>query len=523
MPTYNIYYTSQLQRQSTVWTLLDQVARHRRNYQLHQRLAGPGGLLRPGCECVWGTVAGFRAWSQDHGTHQGRALPSGSEPEWTGTNRKEQIMKTDKQSASFLVTAGRSLIGRGCRAIPHAPTRLGGSFALLLLLALAGNVRAQVNSGSDGHDGAFNPTTSTVINMADHPDGIYQYTEVNIPTNMTVTFMPNANNTPVVWLVQSNCVINGTVDVSGQSANGEGGSAGGPGGFRGGNGGSSATPGQGPGGGSLTGTGEDTGGNASFGSIGGRINNGNYEQAAPGALYGNTFLLPLLGGSGGGGCSAGGAGAGGGGTILIAASQLIQIDGSIVGSGGSSYGGWLGQYGGSGGAGSGGGIRLVTRTLQGRGQIKCAGGTCHNWDLTLPSGGSGRIRLDYLESLFGGALDGTVSQGFQPIIIPAAGQGIQLAIASVGGVAVAANPSGVLVTPDAIIAGQQANPIAIVVHCSNLPLNTPITVTVRPANGSSVSALGYNNTGTQASSTATVPLNMPRGGGILYATAATGN
>jgi hypothetical protein len=55
MPTYNIYYTSQLQRQSTVWTLLDQVARHRRNYQLHQRLAGPGGFLRPGCECVWGT------------------------------------------------------------------------------------------------------------------------------------------------------------------------------------------------------------------------------------------------------------------------------------------------------------------------------------------------------------------------------------------------------------------------------------------------------------------------------------
>jgi hypothetical protein len=81
----------------------------------------------------------------------------------------------------------------------------------------------------------------------------------------------------------------------------------------------------------------------------------------------------------------------------------------------------------------------------------------------------------------------------------------------------------VLVTPDAIIAGQQANPIAIVVHCSNLPLNTPITVTVRPANGSSVSAVGYNNIGTQASSTATVSLNMPRGGGILYATAATGN
>src|SRR5882757_7340865 len=73
----------------------------------------------------------------------------------------------------------------------------------------------QVNSGSDGSDGAFNPTTNTVINMADHPNGIYQYTFVNI-SNVVVTFIPNANNTPVVWLVQSNVVINnGGIDVSG--------------------------------------------------------------------------------------------------------------------------------------------------------------------------------------------------------------------------------------------------------------------------------------------------------------------
>ena len=32
---------------------------------------------------------------------------------------------------------------------------------------------AQVNSGSNGSDGAFNPTTNIVINMADHPNGIY--------------------------------------------------------------------------------------------------------------------------------------------------------------------------------------------------------------------------------------------------------------------------------------------------------------------------------------------------------------
>ncbi len=71
---------------------------------------------------------------------------------------------------------------------------------------------AQVNTGSNGSDGAFNPTAaSTVINMASHPNGIYQYTSVNIPSSVTVTFTPNADNTPVVWLVQGSVVINGTV------------------------------------------------------------------------------------------------------------------------------------------------------------------------------------------------------------------------------------------------------------------------------------------------------------------------
>jgi hypothetical protein len=32
---------------------------------------------------------------------------------------------------------------------------------------------------------------------------------------VTVTFIPNTNRTPVVWLVKGACVINGTVDVSG--------------------------------------------------------------------------------------------------------------------------------------------------------------------------------------------------------------------------------------------------------------------------------------------------------------------
>ncbi len=51
----------------------------------------------------------------------------------------------------------------------------------LLLLLLCRAAHAQVNSGSNGSDGAFNPTTNTVINMADHPDGICRDMLTHIP------------------------------------------------------------------------------------------------------------------------------------------------------------------------------------------------------------------------------------------------------------------------------------------------------------------------------------------------------
>jgi hypothetical protein len=133
------------------------------------------------------------------------------------------------------------------------------------------------------------------------------------------------------------------------------------------------------------------------------------------------------------------------------------------------------------------------------------------------------VRFDTYENNFGGSISSytVFSQGFQPIIIPSPGQLAQLTVTSVGGVPVSASPTGALSTPDAVLSAQQNNPIPIAVSCANLPLNTPITVTVKPMNGSPVSAVGYNTTGTLASSTATISLNMPRGGGLIYATAAT--
>jgi hypothetical protein len=369
---------------------------------------------------------------------------------------------------------------------------------------------AQVNTGSNGSDGAFNPTTNTVINMANHPNGIYQYTSVNIPANVTVTFIPNANNSPVTWLVQGSCVISGTVDVSGQYSSGISPGQGGPGGGAGGYGGQGtswlAHRGAGLGGGDAGqyNINPSYGGGGSYATVGG---GGSGSVAAAGLTYGNKYLLPLLGGSGGGG-GAGGGGGGGGGAILIASDSSILVDGTVVANGGYGY------YGGN---GSGGGVRLVAPQISGHGTLR-AGGSGNN--STGSYGGSGFVRLDVLDDQFVGTLNDSATRGFNPILVAPA-QTASLAIQSIAGNAVPANPTGVLFTPDTTISGQQTNPIPVVVRCVNLPLNTPITVVVKPVNGPMVLGSTLNNTGTQASSTATVSIVMPRGGGLVYATAAT--
>ena len=213
-------------------------------------------------------------------------------------------------------------------------------------------------------------------------------------------------------------------------------------------------------------------------------------------------------------------GGGGGGAILIAAPTQILLNGKITAKGGS------GMYWGNGessGCGSGGGVRLVSQTLAGTGIIEVSGGNVP----APPSfpyypgsdGGSGRLRLDIFQNSFSGSINGVFTQGFQPIILSTPGQGAQLAVTSVGGVPVSASPTGVLATPDAILSAQQATPVPVIVHCSNISLTTQITVSVKPANGATVSATGLNTTGTLASSTATVLINIPRGGGLIYATA----
>jgi hypothetical protein len=403
------------------------------------------------------------------------------------------------------------------------------SVLVILLFALNFSSRGQVSSGSDGHDGVFNPTTNTVINMADHPDGVYHYSSVYIPNGVMVTFIANSNNSPVTWLIQGNCQIAGIVNVS-ANPNGNGTLPAtvmqepGPGGFAGGNGGTTASPGRGPGGGVGGGTtdGYLVGGNASFADAGSSAG----FQAPAGRLYGNRFVFPLVGGSGGGGNYAD-CGGGGGGAILLVVSGALTLDGSIKANGA------MGRYvssstppDGGGGAGSGGAVRLVASRIAGSGFVSAIGGYVPQWNgywgyLTASSAGNGWVRFDTLDNGFNGRCEGVFSQGYQPFLSQANERSGRLTITSIGGVPVSSSPSGQLAIPDAVLSAQQTSPVPVVVSCANLPLNTQIAVTVKPVNGSSVSAVCYNRSGTLQSSTASASVNIPRGGGLIYATAAT--
>ena len=267
--------------------------------------------------------------------------------------------------------------------------------------------------------GAFSPTVNTTVQLP--PNGILDYTTVYIPSNVTVSYVKNAANTPVIIRTSGNVTIEGVISVSAQTAPTSSGTygdgnlgddaqpgTGGPGGFDGGYGGLSALfggsawrpggAGKGPGGGQASVNYNSSypigGGGGSFGSAGGTAWNG---YGAGGATYGQSTLLPLIGGSGGGvglsgGTYSGAGGGGGGGAILIAAGTAaapatitvskngtygyIYADGY---GGGSSAGSGCG---GEGGGGSGGAIRLVANTLS------CPGGYCRMYARGGGGGGS---------------------------------------------------------------------------------------------------------------------------------------
>ncbi len=442
------------------------------------------------------------------------------------------------------------------------------ALATAVALALAPSLSHGFSSGSTGADGALNPLVNMTIPLPS--SGIFNYTSVNIPVGVTVKFLKNAANTPVVILATSDVTIAGTLDVSGQEAPGVGAGGGGnpgddglpgkggPAGFDGGKGGTFGTQGYG-GAGAGPGAGNPgfysgnaaycipyngfwiywaTGGTgAGFGSA--AVDSGwpsvdcpsatppfNHLKTKGGTTYGTSLLLPLIGGSGGGGGGGGrvvhgGGGGGGGGALLIAASGSVNVSGAVLSRGG--HGGTLAGSGGGGdgGGGAGGAIRIIATLIAGNGTISAIGGS--NGGIGEPlidsafrmvgtAGAVGRIRLEGDTITRTEASSPTASVGVPgPIFLanlPA------LAITSVAGVAAPPNPTG---SADITLPANTPNLVTVVFATTNVPLGNTVKLTLTPQLGNTTEVISPALTGTTASATASVQVTLPTGPSVLLA------
>lgn len=397
-----------------------------------------------------------------------------------------------------------------------------GTAAFITCGALLGVTHAQgvFVSGSDGTDGAFEPTQDVEI-LVTKP--AYHYTRINIPQGVTVTFQKTANNHPVVWLSQEAVNIAGTVDVAGKAAVGSTGGTGGPGAWNGGNGALAAAgspdvtlaakSGQGPGGG-LAGLGNNQHGAGAGHATQGQTGTGGTSGGQP---YGNNYGLPLLGGSGGAGASfntgnvVGAGGGGGGGAIRIASSTRITVTGSILARGGDGTRTTNPDTGGTsydGGGGSGGWIKLMANfmdigeaaTLNARGGATAGSGGV---------GATGRVRLEaYGRNIGSGAFIQPPASFASPIefTLPQDFPGIR--IASINGQTVT-NPAGQPSLPDLTLA--ESGPVTIVVQGRNIPLGTQPRILLLPTDAPRSEVLGSALDGTFALSTSTAELSFPGG------------
>ncbi|MDB6066649.1 MAG: hypothetical protein JWR26_2857 [Pedosphaera sp.] len=333
-------------------------------------------------------------------------------------------------------------------------------------------------SAVDGTDGALIINSSTNIDLSQAGTGswtnssakpgfgtydpaqwavVFKYSSVSIASGATVSFVNNATHAPVVWLVQSNVVINanGAINLDGQPDTGGATPAEpGPGGFRGG---------------VSTGGGMATG----FGPGGGYATVGYYSSTH---AYGNPQILPLIGGSSGEGEAGWGGGGAGGGAMLIAAGGAITVNGSCHANGGGGSHHFVPC------SGSGGGIRLVANQILGGG--------------TLSAGGSdsGRIRLECTNTTFGLSSINptpttlTLSGGATPAIFPAnnAPTATILSVSYSGQTNFApADPRAALAVSgnDDIRIVTTNSTVVIQVKTTNFPTNGTVNVYVRPITG----------------------------------------
>lgn len=471
--------------------------------------------------------------------------------------------------------------------------KLNVSIALIIILGLmiAGPVVREASAAFDSGSicasaptdtnclGDYHPLVNDVIVLP--TNGILQYSSFTVPRGVTVTFQKNTNNTPVTILVSGNVTLYGTINVSGSGAACSGTACGGnlgddgqpglggPGGFDGGFGGYSANfggaggqtggSGKGPGGGNpgsgytcwSTGKGGGGGGYASAADGGDGWCN---IRAAGGVAYGQSTLLPLIGGSGGGGGSAGynysgAGGGGGGGAILIASSGTIRLgenncgihpdglDYCISWDGARAWGSYGRVFangapggdnrgdgnGGGGGGGSGGAIRLVAETVARgeEGYLQAAGA---GWSGADSSGGGsggapGRIRIEANTMQWSGNTDPGYSYGTPGHVFVPSGPTLSIVSIMTGTNTsmVPANPTG-----NADITLPQGTATATVnLAATNIPRGTSVTVYVMPSSGAGRStSLSHALDGaSDLSTTATATVTLSPGNNVLMAAA----
>lgn len=417
--------------------------------------------------------------------------------------------------------------------------------ALASLIALMPAMALAFNSGSTGADGAFNPTVSQTVTLPE--SGVFNFTSVNIPAGVTISYKKNAANSPIVILATGDVNIAGNLWLGGSNSPdvGAGGSgnvgddglpgAGGTGGYSGGRGGvptnKAGGDGLGPGGGMRGGeifgsTYLIAGGGGGFGTNG---TNSECDSRATtgkgGVSYGSSQLLPLIGGSGGGGGLGGSAfpasgGGGGGGAILIAASGTVTVAGTLTANGGASGATGGDGRGATGGGGAGGAIRIVATTIAGNGTISATGGlagTGNGWMGSIYAcrggvGSVGRIRLEAENFTRTAASTPTHSFGAPGILFVA---GLPtLTITSVAGVAAPPNPTG---SADITLPSGTANPVVVTFATTGVPVGNIVKLTVTPSYGAPVTAVSPAITGTTDSGTASVSVTLPTGPSVLMA------
>lgn len=135
----------------------------------------------------------------------------------------------------------------------------------------------------------------------------------------------------------------------------------------------------------------------------------------------------------------------------------------------------------AGGGGSGGAVRLIANTVTGTGgTINIAGGLGGSGvgGVSGGTGSVGRVRVEaFTNSLavnLGTSSLGVLSSGAPTsVVLPNAPS---LKIASVGGVAAPAAPTGSFVVADVVLPATTTNPVAVGLQAANIPLGTTIAV-----------------------------------------------